>query len=627
MTTAGLARCVLVLSVVVIDYQTIGVRSQPKPAPILIVTDRLAANPFDTYLAEVLIAEGLNQFAVKDIASVQATDLSTDSVVVLAETTLTAPQVTLFRNYVAAGGRLVTMKPDNRLAPVLGLTPVGTTTTEGYFALNGVVTFADGFPTTTLPFHGQAVNYTTANGATTLATLYSASSTPTVFPAVIRFGKTVTWAYDVARSVVYTRQGNPANASDRDGLPPYRTEDIFYNAIDKDKVNIPYADVQMRMLGRAITDLMADAMPLPRLWYFPNGNHTLMVITSDSHANRRSYFETVVASVEGRGARDTFYTFNGGPSVSSVNTWISRGHEFGMHPAAYENGWTRTQAFQNGLSWFQMGGYVPPSPTVRIHQLEWQGWVDAAKLEAASGIAMDTSYYAWGPALTYPDGHQAHGYINGSGLPMRFIDQTGALVPVYQQVTSVVDEQLLVTDFSENLTTDQALTVTKRLIDESQAGGYSAIVTQFHVDYYQFGQVQPWAEGTMDYANILAIPMWTAQRWLTYTTARAATTMTGFAWDRVGHQLAFTVNVPAGSEPQSLALPGSFGTFSFSSALLDGAAAAAALDTISGRSMRFVNLSPGIHTISASYSTSIPPSDCQPIANSDRPRVSTKGKP
>ena len=106
-------------------------------------------------------------------------------------------------------------------------------------------------------------------------------------------------AYDLARSVVYTRQGNPANASDRDGQPPYRTTDIFYNAIDKDKVPIPYADVQMRMLARAISDLLADVMPMPRMWYFPSTNKTLVVLTADSHANPQSYFDAVAELITG----------------------------------------------------------------------------------------------------------------------------------------------------------------------------------------------------------------------------------------------------------------------------------------------------------------------------------------
>src|SRR5204863_5481883 len=135
-------------------------------------------------------------------------------------------------------------------------------------------------------FHGQAQHYTTtAAGTQVLATLYSNATTATAFPAVVRYQNTVTWTHDLASSVVLTRQGNPANASDRDGQPPYRTTDIFYNAIDRDKVPIPYADVQMRMLARTISDLLADAMPLPRMWYFPGTNKTVVVLTGDSHAN------------------------------------------------------------------------------------------------------------------------------------------------------------------------------------------------------------------------------------------------------------------------------------------------------------------------------------------------------
>ena len=260
---------------------------------------------------------------------------------------------------------------------------------------------------------------------------------------------------------------------------------------------------------------------------------------------------------------------------------------------------------------------------MRVHQTRVAGLGRRREDRSVFRVALDTSFYTWGPAVTYPDGHQAHGYINGSGLPMKFIDQNGAIVPVYQQVTSVVDEQLLIGGASEQMTPQQALVVTQQLIDDSQASGHSAITTQFHVDYY--ASVQQWTEGTMDYANSLGIPMWTAQRWLNYTTARAATTMTGFAWDPVGGQLAFTVNVPTGSESQNLALPGTFGSFSLSALLIDGSPASPTAQTITGRDTRFVNVAPGPHSIAARYGTSIPPVNHPPIANPDSATV-TEGQ-
>ena len=129
--------------------------------------------------------------------------------------------------------------------------------------------------TVTLPFHGSAKRYTLAGGAQAVATLYSNRDTATTNPAVVRFGNTATWSYDLARSVAYARQGDPANAGvDDDGLPGLRTIDVFFDEIDKDRVRWPHADIQMRLFGRLIGDLLADQFPMPRFWYFPNGNRT-----------------------------------------------------------------------------------------------------------------------------------------------------------------------------------------------------------------------------------------------------------------------------------------------------------------------------------------------------------------
>jgi hypothetical protein len=69
-------------------------------------------------------------------------------------------------------------------------------------------------------------------------------------------GQAAAFAYDLATSVVYTRQGNPAWATqERDGFAPIRPDDKFYgNAagdpradwIDLNKVAIPQADEQQR---------------------------------------------------------------------------------------------------------------------------------------------------------------------------------------------------------------------------------------------------------------------------------------------------------------------------------------------------------------------------------------------
>jgi hypothetical protein len=247
--------------------------------------------------------------------------------------------------------------------------------------------------------------------------------------------------------------------------------------------------------------------------------------------------------------------------------------------------------------------------------------VDAAVVAANRGMRMDVSFYTWGPGVAYPDGSQAHGYITGSGLPMRFVDQTGAIVPVYQQVTSLIDEQLMVGPNSEALSTAAAIDVSKTLINDSQAGGYAAIATQWHVDYYTFAEVKLWIEATMDYAASLGVPLWTAERWLNYTTARAATTLTGLSWSAGAKQLSFTADVPVSSEPQSLALPGAFGGFGLTSVTVDGAAVTAVEQQITGRPVRFLSVGPGSHALVATYDTPIPPPESPPVAVNDTATV------
>ena len=108
---------------------------------------------------------------------------------------------------------------------------------------------------------------------------------------------------------------------------------------------------------------------------------------------------------------------------------------------------------------------------------------------------------------------------------------------------------------SENLSSAQAVNVSRSLIDASQAGGYSAIATQFHVDYYQFGSVGPWVDGTLAYAASQQVPIWPAGRWLAYTEARDLTAIAGTTWNAGTGTLTFTVTVPDGAEAQTLMLP------------------------------------------------------------------------
>src|SRR5262249_5676636 len=139
-------------------------------------------NPFGRYYGEILRNEGLNLFTVTDISLVTATTLNAYDVVILGEMPLTAAQVTMFSDWVTAGGNLIAMRPDKQLASLLGLTDASATRANQYLLMD-TSGAAAGLVNQTIQYHGTADLYT-LSGATAVATLYSNATTATGNPAV-----------------------------------------------------------------------------------------------------------------------------------------------------------------------------------------------------------------------------------------------------------------------------------------------------------------------------------------------------------------------------------------------------------------------------------------------------------
>src|SRR4051812_26638313 len=116
-----------------------GARAQSSPeqgpgGPVLVVTD--PGDRFGTYYAEILRAEGLNEFAVADTGNLNAATLADYQVVVLAQTAVTDAQTTVLTNWVQGGGNLIAMRPDARLAGLLGLGAPTGAVSNGYIRVN-----------------------------------------------------------------------------------------------------------------------------------------------------------------------------------------------------------------------------------------------------------------------------------------------------------------------------------------------------------------------------------------------------------------------------------------------------------------------------------------------------------
>ena len=160
--------------------------------------------------------------------------LANYDVAILAENDLSAGQVSTLTDWVQGGGNLIAMRPDPQLSGLLGLNDASGTLSNAYLKVDTSTGPGAGIVDQTIQFHGTADRYTTS-GAQTIASLYSDANTATPNPAVTmrsvgpNGGQAAAFSYDLARSVIYTRQGNPAWSGDeRDGSAPIRSDDLFF---------------------------------------------------------------------------------------------------------------------------------------------------------------------------------------------------------------------------------------------------------------------------------------------------------------------------------------------------------------------------------------------------------------
>ncbi len=539
----------------------------PPPPPdqgpggaIAVVTSDAASS--STYLVEIMRAEGLNHFSTIKNTAISGTTLAEYDVVVLGNVAVTDAQVTALTAWVNGGGNLVMMRPDSRLLGLAGLTPRAGTVSEGYLAVNPATEPGAGITTATMQFHGTADRYA-LDGATAVADLYASASTPAGNPAVTwrdvgtSGGQVAVFAYDLARSVIQTRQGNPAWAGqNRDGQTPNRSNDQFYGGsttdwVDLDRVPVPQADEQQRLLANLITVMNRDKMPVPRFWYFPDEHKAVVVATGDDHGNNGTAgrFATYVAASPAGcspAAWDCFrfssymYSWTGLSTTDAVD-YNARGFEVGVHT---ENGCSNYGSLAELSTTYteQLGQFADRYPTLpdpttsRYHCIVWSDWASQPKAELAHGIRLDTNYYY------YPGSWVADrpGFMNGSGIPMRFTDTDGSLIDVFQAHTAMTDESGQSYPFTPNTLLDRAL---------GPDGYYGAFTANLHTDNATtFEDTQVLAS-----AQERDVPVVTARQLLTWLDGRQGSSFSNLQWD--AGTMTFDLAVGAGANRLTGMLP------------------------------------------------------------------------
>src|SRR5690606_27443492 len=138
--------------------------------PVLVVTS--GHRPISRYFGEILQAEGLNLFSTVDISRLTAETLERADLLVLAEVPVSAEQAELIGRWVESGGRLIAMRPDPDLAPLLGLEQEDRPVRDGYLLAEISSAAGRGIAQSTLQIHGEADRYRLTDG-TVVAHLFA----------------------------------------------------------------------------------------------------------------------------------------------------------------------------------------------------------------------------------------------------------------------------------------------------------------------------------------------------------------------------------------------------------------------------------------------------------------------
>jgi hypothetical protein len=519
--------------------------------PLLVISSTL--NPFSRYMVEILRAQGYTAFKAVDISEVRSNPsmLDTYDVILLGNMTVNGSDVTLLTNWTTAGGTLIAQRPSTLLLPLMGVTANGSTA-DKYLRVNSTAGQPGvGIVGSSIQYHGSADQYTILTGTTALATIYTPANTNTIFPAITTHsvgangGKAIAFAYDLAKSIVTTRQGNPAlvgqNLDGQSG--PIRSDNLFFNSwLDFNNVQIPQADEQQHLLTNIILQSNLHRKPLPHLWFLPSGFKAAVVMTGDDHNINRGSTEirfneyltqgpnTAQDVADWKAVRGTSYMVTGiNIPDDSVAYYQQQGFELALHPTT--NCINFTPASLNSAITTQLSSLQSQLPSLispvsnRTHCLPWSDWSTQPTVENSLGIRFDVNYYYW-PGTWVAD---RPGMFTGSGMPMRFSDLDGGIIDCYQAPTQITDES------------DQDIPVhINKLLDNAvNLGYYGVFAMNMHTDL----GIHPGSDAIVASAQSHGVPVVSAKQMLTWLDSRNNTTFSNMTW--LNSRLSFTLTSTA----------------------------------------------------------------------------------
>ncbi len=423
-----------------------------------------------------------------------------------------------------------------------------------------------------MQFHGAADVYADYGGRERVLAWLGGRDWALPYPAIVTgnygAGRFAVFTYDLASSTVLFHQGRREQAStgptpDADGDGLFCPSDLFVGYRDRTLLDLPQADLQQRLLVRILEWASAPQAPLARLWHYPNAAPAIVLVNGDSDGMTRPQMEWYTNMVEAHGGEYTVYLMEEHLkhlTPAMERDYRRRGHSAGPHvwhsgkPTVEQ---MRQRIFEEAALFEDRYGYPPK--TTRHHCVIWPGWAETAQALADAGFRMDTNYRA--------GDHQQYGYLTGSGLPMRFIDERGEFIELFEQETLFCDDYVLVDkSFLPPLSEEQAIAVSKEYIDAAIERYHTVAHFYFHPIYAtgikvktgQFIRTAGWFEAVLKYAAQCELPMPSTDAWCAFNEQRRAALLHEQRWDADGGILSLTLEARDGLPGGTLLLPARF---------------------------------------------------------------------
>jgi len=581
-------------------------------APILV----LATNAnFGAYTGEILKAEGFNEFIIDSLTDNKITPayLTRFDLVILSETPVTKEQNALLSDFVKNGGNLIAFRPDKQLSDLFGLIQTNTSINDGYIKIDTLKDTGSGLVGETMQFHGSSDIYK-LNGGEEVAALFLNAAYSTGFPSVVAnnygSGHAAAFTYNLPKSIIYTRQGNPDWAGEeRDKVDGPTATDLFYplngeaqwnNPV---KIAIPQADEQMRLLSHIIEKFAGYKKPIPRFWYFPEQYKCIFIFTIDGEDSRETDIDNEIADVQGKGGNATLYEIGTYINPSTVKEWRADGNEVAIHYNDVPNYANPTYSNMNTVfdamtANFRNAYGISPK-TVRNHWVVWcskdsaqrKQFAEQAAIEEKYGLGLDCNYYQFGGNKVYPNWVGDVGHFTGSGIPMKFADVTGRILDIYQSNTQLPDETWL----EMNIESKSKILIDRSLDEEN----YTYINANYHTWYWP--ECREPGLRVLDYCKSRGVPIWTAERVYEFLKMKDEASFSNLKWS--GNTLTFLLSSAIDNrDGLTFLLPENHDGSKISSIKVDGRTIKLTKNIIKGYEYAFITISPGkTYEISAFY--------------------------